>query len=93
MNDKIAKLKNCEFMKILKKVLSSKYFPFLTAAFTLLSYYLGLDVVLFYYIAIVGIAMIILLDDVTPIISILIFIGVAISLKNTPSVSMGNSDY
>lgn len=93
MNDKIAKLKNCEFMKILQKVLSSKYFPFLTAAFTLLSYYLGLDVVLFYYIAIVGIAMIILLDDVTPIISILIFIGVAISLKNTPSVSMGNSDY
>ena len=56
-------------------------------------YYLGWDVVVFYYIAIVGIAILLLLDDATPFVSLLLFMSVSISLKNTPSDTMGNTDY
>ncbi len=91
--NKFAELKECKFVKIVQAVLSSKYFPFITAAFTLMSYYLGLDVVLFYYFALVGILMLLLLDDLTPFISLLLFMSISISLINTPSSSMGNSDY
>lgn len=93
MNKIIIKIKNSKAVDIIKNVLSSKYFPFATAAATLLSYYLGLDVVLFYYIAIVGILMLLTLDDITPIISLFLFMSVSISLINTPSPTMGNSDY
>lgn len=93
MIDKIAGLKDCKFAKILKNILSSKYFSFVTAAFSLISYYLGLDVALFYYLAICGILMIFLLDDLTPTVSLLIFMGVSVSLKNTPTVTVTNSDY
>lgn len=93
MNQTVAKIKNCKPVKLLKKVLSSKYFPFASAAVTLISYYLGLDVVLFYYIAIAGILMLTLLDDTVPLISLFLFMSVSISLINTPSPTMGNSDY
>ena len=93
MNQTILKIKNSKAFEIIRKALSSKYFPFVTAAVTLLSYYLGLDVVLFYYIAIAGILMLITLDDITPIISLFLFMSVSISLINTPSPTMGNSDY
>lgn len=93
MNETLAKIKNSKTVEIIQKILSSKYFPFVTAAVTLLSYYLGWDVVLFYYIAIVGILMLLFLDDITPIISLFLFMSVSISLINTPSPTMGNSDY
>ena len=88
-----AKFKDSKFVKAVQKFLSSKYFPFITAAFTLMCYYLGWDVVVFYYIAIFGIAILLLLDDATPFIPLLLFMCVSISLKNTPSDTMGTSDY
>ena len=93
MNETFAKIKNSKTVGMIQKILSSKYFPFVTAAVTLLSYYLGWDVVLFYYIAIAGILMLLFLDDITPIISLFLFMSVSISLINTPSPTMGNSDY
>ena len=93
MDKENIKLKFCEFTEILKKILSSKYFPFLTAVLSLVSHYIGWDIVLYYYFAITGILMIFLLDDLTPIISSLIFIGVSISLKNTPTRQISNPDY
>ena len=93
MKEKIAQLKESNPIKIIQQVLSSKYFTFVTAAFVLLSYYRGLDVVLFYYYAFAYILIALLLDDMTPVFSILIFLGVSISIKNTPAVFMGTTDY
>lgn len=93
MNEKIEQLKNGGFLKALKAGLSSKYFPFVSAAVTLLCYYLGWDIVLIYYIAISGILVLTLLDDITPIISVFLFMSILISYKNSPSNIMGNSDY
>ncbi len=93
MNKDTLKLNASKAAEIMRTVLSSKYFPFLTAAFTLASYYLGWDVALFYYIALTGISMLFLLDDITPVLHLFLFMSVSISLINTPSTSMGNSDY
>ena len=93
MNQAISKLKNCAFINKFRCILSSKFFPFITAAITLLCYYLGWDMALIYYIGITGILMLLLLDDVTPVIHVLLFMSVMISLKNSPSPAMGGSDY
>ncbi len=93
MKEKIEKLKNCTFLKLLKQGLASKYFPFVTAAITLFCYYLGLDLVLIYYISLTGMLILLLLDDATPFISVMLFLGIMISYKNSPSDVMGDSDY
>ena len=93
MKEKLQKFGNCGFLKLLKQGLSSKYFPFVTAAVTLLCYYLGLDLVLIYYISITGMLILLLLEDATPFISIMLFLGIMISYKNSPSDVMGDSDY
>ena len=81
MNKDFFKFKNSKIVNIIKAILSSKYFPFATAVFTLLSYYLGLDIFLFYYIVIVGLSILLLLEDLTPIISLLLFMPVSFSLS------------
>lgn len=80
-------------MEIAKAILSSRYLPFASAALTLICYYLGWDVVLFYYVATVGISILLLSDDVTPLFPQLLFMSVSVSLVNTPSYTMGTTDY
>lgn len=92
MKESIAKLKNSSFIKTLKEMLSSKYFPFLNAVMTLLCYYLGWDIVLIYYIVIAGSAIFILCDDLTPVISIFLFISIIVSAKNSPSIFNAGHD-
>ncbi len=86
-------IKNSGFVKALSAVVSSKYFPFATASLSLLCYYLGWDIVMIYYICLTGAFIAVFMDDVTPVVSLLLFINVLVSLKNTPSVSMGANDY
>ena len=93
MKDFLAKLKNNGIVNDLRYFLSSKYFPFITEAVTLLCYYLGWDIVLIYYISITGALMVLFLDDLTPVISHLLFMSVAVSYKNSPSPIMESSDY
>ncbi|MDE7454179.1 MAG: hypothetical protein K2N22_07220 [Clostridia bacterium] len=78
---------------IFKKILSSKYLPFLTAAVSLICYFNGLDLVGMYFLAAVGIAMLIALDDLTPLICQFPFLYLSISRKNSPSYTVGGSDY
>lgn len=80
-------------LDFIKNVLSSRYFPFVTAGVFLVCYYLGWDLVAVYYLGLVTILMLVLLDDVTPVISQLLFINLVVSLKNSPSPSMGGSDF
>ena len=90
--------KNTKFtalLALIKRALASKYLPFVTTAVVLLSHLLGLDIVLIYFYAIVGIAMILLLDDLTPLITHLLYLHVLVSYQNSPSplVHNGNPEY
>ncbi len=87
------KIKHCKVPDIVKKIISSKFFPFVTAAVLLLCYYLGWDIVATYYLGIVIILILLLLEDITPVITQIPFITLVVSLKNTPSSAMGSSDY
>lgn len=64
----------------------------------LISNYVGLDIFVIYYVCIAGILIALLLDDVTPIISLFIMMNVVISEKNSPSehmrqIGLGSATY
>lgn len=85
MNLKFAKIKDNNIVKTIGSILYSKYFPFITAAFSLLCYYLGWDIVFIYYIGIVGLFILLTMDDISPMITILLFMCILVSYKNSPS--------
>ena len=68
MNNALGKIKQNKVIDIVKNVLSSKFFPFATAALFLLCYYTALDLLAIYYLAIVAILILLLLEDITPLI-------------------------
>lgn len=80
-------------VELIKKVLSSRIFLFVTAALILLSYYVGLDIFLVYYLAIAGILILIFFEDLTPLIAIFLFLNLIVSYPNSPSPNTGGSDY
>lgn len=89
----LEKIKRSKALDIIKKIISSKYLPFATAAVMLACYYLGWDIVAIYYIGIVIILILLLLDDITPLVPQVLFINLVISLKNSPSAAVGGSGY
>ena len=91
MNNALGKIKQNKVIDIVKNVLSSKFFPFATAALFLLCYYTALDLLAIYYLAIVAILILLLLEDITPLIPQLLFINLVVSLKNAPS--LGTTDF
>lgn len=93
MREYINKIKNSSVAGGIKNFLSSDFFPFITAALCILCYYLGLDIVIIAYIGLTGALIFLLLDDVTPVFTIFLFMGVMISYKNSPSSIRGNSNY
>ena len=93
MIKKLQKFRDGKFIALLKRGLSSKYFPFISAAVTLLCYYLSWDMALIYYITIVGVLILLLLDDLTPLVSVMLFFGIFGSYNNSPSLVMEESDY
>lgn len=74
----------------LKYILGSRYFPFFTAAVVLALSYLALDIVTIYYLAIVVILMLALLDDLTPLLVHFAFFNVMMSATNSPSSLTAN---
>ena len=74
-------------------VLENKFFPAVTALVLLVCYYLSLDIVSVWYYGIVCILMLILLDDLTPLICHFPYVHVFISYKNSPSSIAGNSNF
>lgn len=77
----------------LRSVLSSKFFPFFTALITVGCYYLSWDMLTIWYMALCGMAMLLLLKDLTPMLSLFLFMNIMISMNNSPSYSAGNSDF
>lgn len=87
-------VKNESTIKLLMmKAFGSRLFPFVTAAVMILCYYTGWDLFAFYYVAVTGVLILILCDDLTPFITLLAFLTVIISYRHSPSPASGNSDY
>ena len=93
MKDFVARFKEINWLDALKSALSSRFFPFFTGALVLLCYYLSLDIVTIYILGITGFLMVLLLDDLTPIIPQFLFLDIIISYKNSPSEMASSSDY
>ena len=75
-------------------VISSFYFPFIVAAVTLFCYYLALDMVLIWSIALCGAFIFLFMRDATPLITLFLFMNIMISMKNSPTALSDNpSDY
>ena len=84
MKEKIKALKNSPFVNGVKYFLESAYFPFLCAAIALLCYYTGLDVLLLCYLGLTAILIILLLEDISPLINFFLYVRVCISAHNNP---------
>jgi len=93
MNTSFTKPKNSKAAEIVRQVLLSKFFPFVTMAVVILCYYLSLDIVTICYLGIAGILILLFLDDVSPIVTVMLFMNVIISWKNSPASGRGESDY
>lgn len=91
MKEFLAKIKSDGAIKTLKRALSLKYLPFVTAAISLLCYYLGWDIVFIWYIGISGVLMLVLLDDLTPLVSNFLFMNVIVSLQHAPATDAVDS--
>ena len=74
-----------KLLAYVRTALSSYYFIAFTAAFTLLCYYLGWDIVIIWYMALCGAAVLLLLKDVTPLITIFLFMNIMISVQHSPT--------
>ena len=84
MKDKIKILKNSAFINGLKYFLESVYFPFLCMAVALLCYYTGLDILLICYLGASAVLIVLLLEDITPVLNVLLYVRVCLSVKNNP---------
>ncbi len=96
MKNVTAKIKGSLPVITLKYILSSKYFPFFTAAVVIALTYLTLDIVTICYMIAVIACMLLLLDDLTPLFVQFLFLNVLMSAKNSPStitVNDGPLDY
>ena len=85
MKEALLKIKQSKAIEILKRILSDKYFVVATACVTVLFYYLNLEIITIYYIALTGILTVLLLDDLTPLLSNFLFMCIMISVKHSPS--------
>ncbi len=74
------------------RLISSVFFPFITAAVTLTCYYMGWDVFMFWYFSLTGAFMLLFMKDITPMITIFLFMNILVSMKNSPTTMDGNDN-
>ena len=79
------KIKDNRIFKTISCALSWRYFPFITAVLVVVFYYLEWDLVSIYYLGITGILTVLLLENLTPLISNFLFIGIIISEGHSPT--------
>lgn len=84
MKEKFEKLQNSAFVNVLKYFFNSAYFPFASAAVTLLCYYTGLDTLLICYLGISVVLIFFLLEDVAPVVNVLLYIRICLSPQKNP---------
>ncbi|MDE6356101.1 MAG: O-antigen ligase family protein [Clostridia bacterium] len=72
--------------------LNSRIYPFVNAAVALLCYYLGLDLVFIYYLALTSVVFLLFAEDLTPLITNFLFMSVIVSEQNSPSTLINSAN-
>ncbi|MCD8307765.1 MAG: O-antigen ligase family protein [Clostridia bacterium] len=80
-------------LMVLQYILQSRYLMFLSAAVTVLCYYLGWDIVFLYYLILLCCLMLFFLRDLTTMIPHLALLAIFTSVQNSTSSQTGASDY
>lgn len=83
-SEAIEKFNNSKVKLLAEKIFSSYYFPFVTAAVTVLSTTFGLEPLIIWYICIIGAAICLCCKDVSPCICLFIFMHSIISMQHSP---------
>lgn len=86
-------LEKSKVTQILRRALSSYFFPLVTACVSVICYYLGCEILTIWYMCICGTAIMVCCKDVTPVICIFLFLNVLVSVKHCPSYMGAASDY
>ncbi len=87
------RVENSKVARLLGRWFSSYYFPIVNAAVCTLCYYLGWDIVAIWYMCICGTAILVCCKDVSPIISVFLFLCIFVSVQHCPAYMGANSDY
>lgn len=87
------RLEQNKVVLFLRRALSSYFFPAVTAAVSLISYYLGLDIVNIWYLCICGTAIMICCKDVSPVLCLILFFSLLPSPMHSPKFGDHTSDY
>ncbi len=82
--DRVEKFNNSKFKKYAENVFSSYYFPFVTAAVTVLSTTFGLEPLIIWYICLSGAIISLCCKDISPAICLFVFMSVIVSMKHSP---------
>ena len=93
MNNFLQKAKENKFITTIERLLLGKFFPFVLIPISLLCYYLNLDIVMIYIIGILGTFIFIFLDDISPIVTVFLFMMLVVSDKNSTLIFGGTSGY
>lgn len=86
-------VENSKITHVLRRALSSYFFPLATACVSVVCYYLGWDIVTIWYMCICGTAIMVCCKDVTPVICIFLFLNILVSVKHCPAYMGAASDY
>lgn len=78
------KFNSSRIKRIAVAVFNSYYFPFVTAALTALCSIVGWELVIIWYICLCGAGIVLCCKDVTPVVSLLIFMHVFVSMQHSP---------
>lgn len=77
-------VENSKITQVIELALSSYYFPLVTAAVFVLSYYLGWEIVAIWYTCICGTAIMVCCKDVTPVLCLFLFLNIMSSRQHCP---------
>ncbi|MDE7087085.1 MAG: hypothetical protein K2O67_02710, partial [Clostridia bacterium] len=84
---------NSKVTHFLRRAFSSYFFPLVSAIVVAGCYFLALEIVAIWYLCICGTAILVCCKDVTPIISLFLFLNVLTSVKHCPSFLGVSSEY
>lgn len=72
-------------VRFIERALNSIFFPLLTAVVAVGCYFLGWDLVTIWYVCICGTAIMVCCKDATPVLCLLLFINILVSMQHSPS--------
>lgn len=87
------RIEGSKVTQVLRKALSSYFFPLVTAVVSVGCYYLGWDIVNIWYLCICGTAIMVCCKDVSPVLCLLLFFNLLPSPQHSPSFNGQSSNY